>query len=73
MAISGIEAFLELLAGCGVRHIFGNPGSTKLPLTEALVNHPTQSKSPLDAACQEGSTLTRFSIKNIHVCNTSAV
>ena len=41
MAISGIEAVLEILAGFGVRHIFGNPGSTELPLTEALVNHPT--------------------------------
>ncbi len=41
MPLNGIEAVLEMLAGCGVRHIFGNPGSTELPLTEALVNHPT--------------------------------
>lgn len=33
----GIEVVLEILAGAGVRHIFGNPGSTELPLTEALV------------------------------------
>jgi benzoylformate decarboxylase len=34
----GIEALLEILAASGVRHVFGNPGSTELPLNEALVN-----------------------------------
>ena len=33
----GIDAFLEILARAGVRHIFGNPGSTELPLNDALV------------------------------------
>ncbi len=33
----GIEAFLEILAASGVRHIFGNPGSTELPLNDVLV------------------------------------
>ena len=33
----GIEAFLEILAGAGVRYIFGNPGSTELPLNDSLV------------------------------------
>jgi len=32
----GIEAFLEVLAGAGCRHVFGNPGSTELPLNEAI-------------------------------------
>lgn len=34
---SGIQAFLDLLAEFGVRHIFGNPGTTELPLNDALV------------------------------------
>ncbi len=34
--MTGIEAFLELLAGFGVRHIFGNPGTTELPLSDAV-------------------------------------
>jgi benzoylformate decarboxylase len=34
--MNGIEAFLEILAGAGVRHIFGNPGTTELPLNAAL-------------------------------------
>ncbi len=37
MARSGIQAFLDMLAEFGVRHIFGNPGSTELPLNDALV------------------------------------
>ena len=32
----GIEAFLQILADAGVRQIFGNPGTTELPLTDAL-------------------------------------
>lgn len=38
MALSGIDAFLELLAEFGVRYIFGNPGTSELPLNDALVD-----------------------------------
>jgi len=38
MATSGIHAMLEMLAGCGVRYLFGNPGTTELPLSDALVD-----------------------------------
>jgi len=34
--MTGIEVFLEILAGAGVRYLFGNPGTTELPLTDAL-------------------------------------
>lgn len=34
--MTGIDAFLEVLAAGGVRHIFGNPGTTELPLNDAL-------------------------------------
>jgi benzoylformate decarboxylase len=37
MATNGIQAFLDLLAGFGVKHIFGNPGTTEMPLNDALV------------------------------------
>ncbi len=37
MALTGIQAFLDMLAEFGVRHIFGNPGTTELPLNDALV------------------------------------
>jgi benzoylformate decarboxylase len=39
MALSGIDAFLELLAEFGVRYVFGNPGTSELPLNDALVHH----------------------------------
>jgi benzoylformate decarboxylase len=35
--VLGIEALLEILAVANVRYIFGNPGSTELPLNDALV------------------------------------
>jgi benzoylformate decarboxylase len=34
--MTGIDLFLDLLAGAGVRHLFGNPGTTELPLSDAL-------------------------------------
>src|SRR3954463_10573496 len=37
MKTPGIQAFLELLHGSGVKYIFGNPGTTEMPLNDALV------------------------------------
>jgi benzoylformate decarboxylase len=36
--MTGIDVFLDVLADCGVRYIFGNPGTSELPLNDALVN-----------------------------------
>src|SRR5438045_9438260 len=38
--MTGVEAFLEVLAAGGVKHLFGNPGTTELPLNDALVQDP---------------------------------
>jgi benzoylformate decarboxylase len=38
MARNGREALLEVLRSEGVRHIFGNPGTTELPLMDALAD-----------------------------------
>lgn len=38
--MTGIHAFLELLAAAGVTRIFGNPGTTELPLNDALLADP---------------------------------
>jgi benzoylformate decarboxylase len=38
MAKTGIHAFLEMLADRGVDTLFGNPGTTELPLSDALVD-----------------------------------
>lgn len=34
--MTGAQAFLHVLAECGVRYLFGNPGSTELPLMDTL-------------------------------------
>lgn len=38
--MNGSEAMLHLLADAGVKYLFGNPGTTELPLSDALVDHP---------------------------------
>jgi benzoylformate decarboxylase len=38
MAKSGIEAMLDVLAAAGVRTLFGNPGTTELPLMDRLAS-----------------------------------
>ena len=38
--ISGRSAFLRLLIDEGVTHLFGNPGTTELPIMHALPDHP---------------------------------
>lgn len=38
--IWGRSAFLELLKQEGVTHLFGNPGTTELPIMHALADHP---------------------------------
>jgi benzoylformate decarboxylase len=40
MPMNACEAMLEILAEAGVRYLFGNPGTTELPLSDALVDHP---------------------------------
>jgi benzoylformate decarboxylase len=40
MSIRGAHAFLQMLADAGVRYLFGNPGTTELPLMDALVDEP---------------------------------
>ncbi|HSF30458.1 MAG TPA: thiamine pyrophosphate-dependent enzyme [Candidatus Tectomicrobia bacterium] len=39
-SITGRHAFLEVLHQEGVEYIFGNPGTTELPLIDALVDRP---------------------------------
>ena len=38
--ISGRSAFLQLLADEGVTHLFGNPGTTELPIMEVVPDFP---------------------------------
>jgi benzoylformate decarboxylase len=38
--LRGVDILLQLLADAGVRYVFGNPGTTELPLSDALVDDP---------------------------------
>ncbi|HEY2839616.1 MAG TPA: thiamine pyrophosphate-binding protein [Pirellulales bacterium] len=38
MRVSGSQALLNMLADLGVRYLFGNPGTTELPLIDAMVD-----------------------------------
>ncbi len=38
--ISRRNAFIELLQSEGVTHLFGNPGTTELPIMHALADYP---------------------------------
>ena len=38
--ITGRNAFLALLEDEGITHLFGNPGTTELPIMHALTQHP---------------------------------
>ena len=38
--MNGIQAFLEVLVAGETRYLFGNPGSTELPLSDALATDP---------------------------------
>ena len=37
--ITGRSAFISLLKDEGVTHMFGNPGTTELPIMDALTEH----------------------------------
>ena len=38
--ITGRSAFLSILQSEGVTHLFGNPGTTELPIMHALKEYP---------------------------------
>ncbi len=66
---------LEMLAGCGVRYLFGNPGTTELPLSDALVDERRVQyilglqEIPV-MAMAEGYALASRSpgVVNVHIC-----
>ena len=75
MAISGIEAFLCLLSSSS-RYIFGNPGTTELPLNDALVSSPNDFRYILGlqevplVAMADGYAMAsgQLGVVNLHTC-----
>lgn len=73
--MTGIEAFLNLLAAAGVKHIFGNPGTTELPLNDALVNDPRfqyifglQEVPVVAMADGYAQASGSLGVANVHIC-----
>ena len=46
---TGRSAFLALLKDEGITHLFGNPGTTELPVMDALKDHPEVTYVMVDA------------------------
>lgn len=75
MAMTGVEAFLNVLAAAGVKYLFGNPGTTELPLNDALVEDPRfryvfgLHEIPV-MAMADGYALASGSVGavNVHIC-----
>ena len=73
--MQGIDALLEILASAGVRYIFGNPGTTELPLNEALIDddrfqyifglHELPLASMADGYAMASGGL---GVVNVHIC-----
>lgn len=71
----GIDAFLEMLAAAGVRYLFGNPGTTELPLCDAMLTDRRLQyilglqEVPL-MAMADGYAMAsgKLSVVNVHIC-----
>jgi benzoylformate decarboxylase len=72
--LSGRSAFLELLEDEGITHLFGNPGTTELPIMHALPDHPAltfvlglQESVVVGMADGFGRASGRLTAANVHV------
>ena len=72
--ITGRSAFLALLKDEGVTHMFGNPGTTELPIMHALAEHPDlayvlglQESIVVAMADGFGRASGRLTVCNVHV------
>ena len=75
MPTTGIHAMLDILAKAGVRYLFGNPGSTELPLSDALSEGgPIEyilalQEVPVMAMADGYAQATRSpGVVNVHIC-----
>jgi len=72
--ITGRSAFLALLKDEGITHLFGNPGTTELPIMHALREHPDLNyvmamQESLVVAMADGYSRAsgKLSVCNVHV------
>jgi benzoylformate decarboxylase len=72
--MSGTRAFLEILKQEGVQYLFGNPGTTELPLMDGLVEEPAltyvlglQEAAVVAMADGYAQASGRLGVVNVHV------
>jgi benzoylformate decarboxylase len=72
--MTGRQAFLDILQAAGVTHIFGNPGTTELPLMDVLVDYPDVQyfltlQEGVAMAMADGYAMAsgRLGVVNVHV------
>jgi benzoylformate decarboxylase len=75
MTMTGVEAFLEVLSAAGVTYIFGNPGTTELPIYDALAVdrrfrcilglHEVPVVAMADGYAQASGSV---GVANVHIC-----
>jgi benzoylformate decarboxylase len=75
MLRSGIQAMLDVLAGFGVKYLFGNPGTTELPLMDAMVSERRiqyilgLQEVPVMAMADGYAQASRMpGVVNVHIC-----
>ncbi|HEV2970611.1 MAG TPA: thiamine pyrophosphate-binding protein [Pirellulales bacterium] len=75
MAIRGSQAFIEMLSAAGVRYLFGNPGTTELPLMDALAADERiefilglQEVPVMGMADGYAMASGRLGVVNLHIC-----
>ncbi|HKD35423.1 MAG TPA: thiamine pyrophosphate-binding protein [Pirellulales bacterium] len=75
MPIRGANAILEMLATAGVRYLFGNPGTTELPLMDALAADERfdfilglQEVPVMGMADGYAMASGRLGVVNLHIC-----
>ena len=75
MASTGIQILLDMLVSAGVDTIFGNPGSTELPLNDALVDDQRfryilglQEVPVMSMADGYSMAGNQLGVVNLHIC-----
>jgi benzoylformate decarboxylase len=71
----GIDAFLEMLAASGVRYLYGNPGTTELPLCDAMTADKRiqyilglQEVPVMGMADGYAMASGKLAVVNVHIC-----
>jgi len=75
MARTAIQAMLEMLAQAGVRYLFGNPGTTELPLNDAMLSQDQiryilglQEVPVVAMADGYAQAARKLAVVNLHTC-----